>query len=493
MKLEELTFGGAPLKIKSSKSEEDSNYYTVLIGENGVGKTKIFEKIISDLDKININDSEIKILGSCEKVIFSTYTLFNRRLPYYYRYGRIYTSNFNSSSIVSEVSQLYFEQLLNVDKNKEKIFNETMNLISKVLSVESSPKIDVSVLSGMKYELLNQKVIKSDIKNINELLYNRLEYIPLNFLENFENKIDRTINNSIDGKSKNFRMLKKYSNRIQTKSTEQSYLLEYCYHSLLSLKLMLMDNRERNQYLATKQNLYSLDTLIEVYKEYFNLTSSAALEVIKNDFKLLDYFGIPFASDLSFNQLGKKVDEGKLITQFSSGEFAFLARLLELAANISRNSLVLIDEPETFLNPKWVFEFVNFLKTVFKNMDCHFIIASQSPFVVGSVKRDDIVKVKKNHSGEIRFEYENNQTLGATFNTILYDVFDLNMDDNLVSENYIKQIKKESKKDILQSIKMLVNLAESEKKMNLMIELSSEENKKQIENKIKDIEEKYFD
>ena len=40
---------------------------------------------------------------------------------------------------------------------------------------------------------------------------------------------------------------------------------------------------------------------------------------------------------------------------------------------------------------------------------------------------------------------------------------------------------------------MLVNLAESEKKMNLMIELSSEENKKQIENKNKDIEEKYFD
>lgn len=93
----------------------------------------------------------------------------------------------------------------------------------------------------------------------------------------------------------------------------------------------------------------------------------------------------------------------------------------------------------------------------------------------------------------MQFEYENNQTLGATFNTILYDVFDLKMDDNLVSENYIKQIKKESKKDILQSIKMLVNLAESEKKMNLMIELSSEENKKQIENKIKDIEEKYFD
>ena len=61
-----------------------------------------------------------------------------------------------------------------------------------------------------------------------------------------------------------------------------------------------------------------------------------------------------------------------------------------------------------------------------------------------------------------------------------------------ISSKFYK-IKKESKKDILQSIKMLVNLAESEKKMNLMIELSSEENKKQIENKIKDIEEKYFD
>lgn len=320
-----------------------------------------------------------------------------------------------------------------------------------------------------------------------------MEYIHLNFLENFEDKINRKTNNSKDSESKNYKMLKKYSDKIQTIATDHSRLLRYCYHSLLSIKLMLMDSRERYQYRYKKQNLYSLDTLLEVYKEYFNLSPSDAIEVVKIDFKLLNYFDISFASNLSFNQKGEKVSEEKLITQFSSGEFAFLARLLELAANISQNSLVLIDEPETFLNPKWVFEFVNLLKTVFKNMDCHFIIASQSPFVVGSVKRDDIVKVKKNHSGEIRFEYENNQTLGATFNTILYDVFDLNMDDNLVSENYIKQIKKESKKDILQSIKMLVNLAESEKKMNLMIELSSEENKKQIENKIKDIEEKYFD
>lgn len=490
MKLDELTLRDVTLKIKSSNSKEDSNYYTVFIGENGVGKTKLFEKIINDFNEEC--NSEIKILGDCEKVIFSTYTLFNRKLPYY-NSEKICTSNFNSSSIVSEVSQLYFKQLLYHNKKQDSIFYNTMEIISKVLSLGSNPKIDVGSVSGMKYKTLHQKVIKFDIKNIRELLEKRLRYIHLNFLEDFKYKIFRFTSNLQDNVSKNYRMLKKYSGKIQAKASEHDQLLEYCYHSLLSIKLMLMDNRERYQYGYKKQNLYSLDNLIGVYQEYFNLTSSDALKVIKLDFKLLNYFDISFASDLSFNKKGEKVNEGKLITQFSSGEFAFLARLLELAANISRNSLVLIDEPETFLNPKWVFEFVNLLKTVFKNMDCHFIIASQSPFVVGSVKRDDIVKIKKNHSGEMQFEYENNQTLGATFNTILYDVFDLNMDDNLVSENYIKQIKKESKKDILQSIKMLVNLAESEKKMNLMIELSSEENKKQIENKIKDIEEKYFD
>ncbi len=490
MKLDELTFRNVTLKIKSSNSKEDSNYYTVFIGENGVGKTKIFEKIINDFNKKC--NSEIKISGNCKQVIFSTYTLFNRKLPYY-NSEKICTSNFNSSTIVSEVSQLYFKQLLNLNKSQDRIFNNTMNIISKVLSLDNNPKIDVGGVSGIKYEILRKKINKFDTKNIRELLENRLKYIHLNFLENFKGKINRKINNSKDSKSKNYKMLKKYSNKIQTTVSEHDQLLEYCYHSLLSIKLMLMDNRERYQYGYKKQNLYSLDTLIEVYKKYFDLTSSDALEVIKIDFKLLNYFDISFASDLSFNKKGEKVNEDKLMTQFSSGEFAFLARLLELAANISRNSLVLIDEPETFLNPKWVFEFVNLLKTVFKNMDCHFIIASQSPFVVGSVKRDDIVKVKKNHSGKMQFEYENNQTLGATFNTILYDVFDLNMDDNLVSENYIKQIKKKSKKDILQSIKMLVNLAESEKKMNLMIELSSEENKKQIENRIKDIEGNYFD
>ena len=81
MKLDELTFRDVTLKIKSSNSKEDSNYYTVFIGENGVGKTKIFEKIINDFNKEC--NSEIKISGYCEKVIFSTYTLFNRKLPYY--------------------------------------------------------------------------------------------------------------------------------------------------------------------------------------------------------------------------------------------------------------------------------------------------------------------------------------------------------------------------------------------------------------------------
>jgi len=172
MKLDELIFRDVTLKIKSSNSKEDSNYYTVFIGENGVGKTKIFEKIINDFNKEC--NSEINISGDCEKVIFSTYTLFNRKLPYY-NSEKICTSNFNSSSIVSEVSQLYFKQLLNLNKDQECIFNNTMEIISKVLSLGSNPKIDVGSVSGMKYETLHQKIIKFDIKNIRELLEKRLE------------------------------------------------------------------------------------------------------------------------------------------------------------------------------------------------------------------------------------------------------------------------------------------------------------------------------
>ena len=193
MKLDELTFRDVTLKIKSSNSKEDSNYYTVFIGENGVGKTKIFEKIINDFNKEC--NSEIKISGDCKQVIFSTYTLFNRKLPYY-NSEKICTSNFNSSTIVSEVSQLYFKQLLNLNKSQDRIFNNTMKIISKVLSLDNNPKIDVGGVSGIKYETLIQKIIKFDIKNIRELLENRLEYIHLNFLENFEDKINRKTNNS---------------------------------------------------------------------------------------------------------------------------------------------------------------------------------------------------------------------------------------------------------------------------------------------------------
>ena len=58
--------------------------------------------------------------------------------------------------------------------------------------------------------------------------------------------------------------------------------------------------------------------------------------------------------------------------------------------NISRNSIVLIDEPEISLHPNWQIKYISFLKKVFAEYNsCHFIIASHSHYMVSDLNPEN--------------------------------------------------------------------------------------------------------
>lgn len=71
----------------------------------------------------------------------------------------------------------------------------------------------------------------------------------------------------------------------------------------------------------------------------------------------------------------------------SSGEQCMLVMMLGIAGHIHDNSLIFIDEPEISLHPKWQEEFMSLLiKTFSKYRSCQFFIATHSPQIVSRLK-----------------------------------------------------------------------------------------------------------
>lgn len=73
----------------------------------------------------------------------------------------------------------------------------------------------------------------------------------------------------------------------------------------------------------------------------------------------------------------------------SSGEKHLIFTLINIAAEIENNSLVLIDEPELSLHPNWQLNYINNLKKIFSEyVSSHFILATHSHYLVSDLENN---------------------------------------------------------------------------------------------------------
>jgi predicted ATPase len=78
------------------------------------------------------------------------------------------------------------------------------------------------------------------------------------------------------------------------------------------------------------------------------------------------------------------------INDASSGEQCVLMSLLGIASQIEDNTLICIDEPEVCLHPEWQEQYIERLISTFQRFyGCHFIIATHSPQIVANLRRDN--------------------------------------------------------------------------------------------------------
>ena len=121
------------------------------------------------------------------------------------------------------------------------------------------------------------------------------------------------------------------------------------------------------------------------------------------------------------NSAGDKFD----INELSSGEKQLFLRTLAIKMLNPENSIILIDEPELSLHPKWQQKIVDVYRKIGKNNQI--IIATHSPHILGSVRKENIMLLDKDDEGKIvvRTGDELYDSYGQPTDRVLKDIMGL--------------------------------------------------------------------
>ncbi len=130
-------------------------------------------------------------------------------------------------------------------------------------------------------------------------------------------------------------------------------------------------------------------------KEKVNSEINRIFEILELDVKLTGLSKDERSMPVFTNSSGDEFD----INQLSSGEKQLFLRTLAIKMLEPENSIILIDEPELSLHPKWQQRIIEIYQRIGKNNQI--IVATHSPHILGSVPRENIILLSKNENGEV--------------------------------------------------------------------------------------------
>ena len=183
-------------------------------------------------------------------------------------------------------------------------------------------------------------------------------------------------------------------------------------------------------------------TMGQVRKKVF-AEINGIFEILELDVKLSeiskDENSMPIFTDSSGKKFG--------INELSSGEKQLFLRTLAIKMLEPEKSIIMIDEPELSLHPKWQQKIVDVYRKIGRNNQI--ILATHSPHILGSVEKENIILLEKNENGivEVKTGDEFGNSYGQTTGRILEDIMGLETDRNPSVNNLLTLVKEMVKND----------------------------------------------
>lgn len=261
-----------------------------------------------------------------------------------------------------------------------------------------------------KFENKNSKIISKSFEKLK--IFPKLIYVPTEI--NFE-EIKKAQTN-----------LKKEYNFI---NIVDSYEIKDI-PSYIATRISKVANEEENL------------TMGQVRKKVF-AEINGIFEILELDVKLSeiskDENSMPIFTDSSGKKFG--------INELSSGEKQLFLRTLAIKMLEPENSIIMIDEPELSLHPKWQQKIVDVYRKIGRNNQI--ILATHSPHILGSVEKENIILLEKNENGIVKVKTgdEFGNSYGQTIGRILEDIMGLETDRNPSVNNLLNLVKEMVKND----------------------------------------------
>ena len=316
------------------------SWYTILVGKNGIGKSRLLSSI-AQISIVTEDYSKVIAVSTSPFDKFpSPRNRSNNTTKANYRYvgmrtEGIYQSS-NSVSLISSAAKGLLEKLTSEDgtHNLAAVFDSlsfrpVADFILKPGYLRNSrDTYDISRVEGTSLAIELRRLEREHSIEVDERYFELLENLHYGrLLEVLDAMV--TVNNILTKRK-----------AIELKADFSKSTLNF------------------GNYQASKPIILSVLVLLEV----------GLMRLM--DFTL-DKFG--------FGQLSLK--------KASSGEQCLLVLILGISGHITDNSLILIDEPEISLHPRWQEEFMELLTSSFASYhNCQFIIATHSPQIIARLR-----------------------------------------------------------------------------------------------------------
>lgn len=184
--------------------------------------------------------------------------------------------------------------------------------------------------------------------------------------------------------------------------------------------------------LGQNENLTMLDARKKVTEEINGIFNILELDIklkgISKDGKNMPIFE---------NSQGEEFD----INELSSGEKQLFLRTLSIKMLEPEDSIILIDEPELSLHPKWQQQIIKVYQNIGKNNQI--IVATHSPHILGSVPSKNIIILSKNEENKIVpiTGEELYSSYGQTSDRILEDIMGMKSARNIEVQNLLDDVR----------------------------------------------------
>lgn len=411
IKVEDDYYQTDNIKLVNSKYDKSDNHFTLIVGNNGTGKSRILGSIAKVLKgDFRSRHSDLFYFSQFEKTIepkkvISVSNSLSDKFPLdkSFRYGNEinYKNEFynylgtrgrmgsSSKTLIRRAIDILLENYSN--KNISKCYRHVFDY----LDYKPLITLEYIIIQRELSDFEGQEITPEQIENY---ILRKSKYSGLN---------QNIYGNIVEKYRNRFTEICDFLNELRQKG-EKKYEIEIDFSSSNINKL----NRDNNKYEIDLKIYEILDILRKI-----NMVRDFDVKLVKKGNK-------PFS-----------------FSDTSSGEANILCTLIALIPLVEDYSCILIDEPEISLHPTWQYRYIELLNKIFDSFKgCHIIIASHSHFLVSDLPINNSSVVTLRREKEIiKSTLLEESTFGWSAEDILLNVFNMPTTRNYYISNIVSE------------------------------------------------------